>query len=63
LSPAALGVLTTQPAFHSSLISCLSSLRESLPSVPGAYGQTLKALLSQPVASKNESHTLGAVSE
>ncbi|GKE17473.1 hypothetical protein Tco_1425050 [Tanacetum coccineum] len=25
-------------ACHSSLISCLSSLRESLPSVPGAYG-------------------------
>ncbi|GJR47125.1 hypothetical protein Tco_1315228 [Tanacetum coccineum] len=25
------------PACHSSLISCLSSLGESLPSVPGAY--------------------------
>ncbi|GJX53587.1 hypothetical protein Tco_0281956 [Tanacetum coccineum] len=34
LTPAALGVLTTQPACHSSLISCLSSLGESLPSVP-----------------------------
>ncbi|GKE63727.1 hypothetical protein Tco_1514094, partial [Tanacetum coccineum] len=26
--------LTTRPACHSSLVSCLSSLRESLPSVP-----------------------------
>ncbi|GJX08787.1 hypothetical protein Tco_0196719 [Tanacetum coccineum] len=37
LSPAALGVLTTQPACHSSLVLCLSSLGESLPSVHGAY--------------------------
>ncbi|GKD15796.1 hypothetical protein Tco_1204954 [Tanacetum coccineum] len=56
LSPAALGVLTTQPAYYSSLVLCLSSRGESLPSVPGAYGQTLEALLSQPAASENESH-------
>ncbi|GJY53864.1 hypothetical protein Tco_0445528, partial [Tanacetum coccineum] len=30
-------VLTTRPACHPSLISCLSSLRESLPSVPYVY--------------------------
>ncbi|GKG56176.1 hypothetical protein Tco_0577251, partial [Tanacetum coccineum] len=51
------------PACHSSLVLCLSSLKESLLSVPGAYGQTLKALLSQPAVSENESHTLGVVSE
>ncbi|GJS98785.1 hypothetical protein Tco_0819955 [Tanacetum coccineum] len=37
LSLAALGVLTTRPACHSSLISYLSSLEESLPSVPSTY--------------------------
>ncbi|GKA61235.1 hypothetical protein Tco_0760642 [Tanacetum coccineum] len=37
LSSAALNVLTTRPASHSSLASCLSSLEESLPSVPDAY--------------------------
>ncbi|GKE34048.1 hypothetical protein Tco_1453370 [Tanacetum coccineum] len=37
LSLAALGVLTTQSACYSSLISCILSLGESLPSVPGAY--------------------------
>ncbi|GJU43143.1 hypothetical protein Tco_1200409 [Tanacetum coccineum] len=37
LSYAALDVLTTRPACHSSLASCFSSLGESLPSVPGAY--------------------------
>ncbi|GJZ24667.1 hypothetical protein Tco_0562126 [Tanacetum coccineum] len=63
LSPTALGVLTTQPACHSSLVLCLSSLGESLPSIPGAYGQTLEALISQPAASENEPHTPGAVSE
>ncbi|GJS67562.1 hypothetical protein Tco_0682126 [Tanacetum coccineum] len=41
----------------------LSSLGESLPYVPGAYSQTLEALLSQPAVSKNESHTPGDVSE
>ncbi|GKF33609.1 hypothetical protein Tco_0106809, partial [Tanacetum coccineum] len=61
-SPAALGVLTTQPACHSSLILCLSSLEESLPSVPGAYGQTLVVMLSQPAASENESQIPGVVS-
>ncbi|GKD93334.1 hypothetical protein Tco_1373171, partial [Tanacetum coccineum] len=61
--PATLGVLTTQPACYSSLVSCLSSLEESLPSVPGAYSQTLEALLSQPAMSVNESYTPGDVSE
>ncbi|GJY60854.1 hypothetical protein Tco_0461511 [Tanacetum coccineum] len=37
LSSAALDVLTTRPACHSSLVSCLSSLKESLPSVHDAY--------------------------
>ncbi|GKB28457.1 hypothetical protein Tco_0867858 [Tanacetum coccineum] len=55
LSFAALDVLATRPACHSSLISCLLSLGESLPSVPGAYDQTLEPLSSQPVASGNES--------
>ncbi|GKE81787.1 hypothetical protein Tco_1551787, partial [Tanacetum coccineum] len=48
---------------HPSLASCLSSLEESLPFVPNAYGQSLKALPSQPVASRSESHVPGAVSE
>ncbi|GKG23302.1 hypothetical protein Tco_0391338, partial [Tanacetum coccineum] len=37
LSSAALAVLTTRSACHPSHASCLSSLRESLPSVPDAY--------------------------
>ncbi|GJT17064.1 hypothetical protein Tco_0875770 [Tanacetum coccineum] len=37
LSSAALAVLTTRPACHPSLILCLSSLGESLPSVPYIY--------------------------
>ncbi|GKD40651.1 hypothetical protein Tco_1260858, partial [Tanacetum coccineum] len=41
LSSAALDVLTTQSACHSSLTSCLSSLEESLPSVPDAYAITV----------------------
>ncbi|GKE63500.1 hypothetical protein Tco_1513867 [Tanacetum coccineum] len=56
-------MLTTRPACHSSLASCLSSLGESLPYVPDAYGQYLKALLSQPAASRSESYAPGAVSE
>ncbi|GJV56487.1 hypothetical protein Tco_1457492 [Tanacetum coccineum] len=56
-------VLTTRPACQPSLASCLSSLRESLPSVPDTYGQSLEALLSQPAASGSESHVPGAVSE
>ncbi|GJX14460.1 hypothetical protein Tco_0206218 [Tanacetum coccineum] len=63
LSFAALDVLTTRSACHSSLASCVSSLGESLPSVPGAYGQTLEALPSQPAASRNESHIPGVVFE
>ncbi|GJW20868.1 hypothetical protein Tco_0031490 [Tanacetum coccineum] len=38
LSSAALAELTTRHACHPSLASCLSSLRESLPSVLDAYG-------------------------
>ncbi|GJR79796.1 hypothetical protein Tco_0150581 [Tanacetum coccineum] len=56
-------MLTTRPACQPSLASCLSSLRESLPSVPDAYGQSLEALLSQPAASGSESHVPGTVSE
>ncbi|GKC99514.1 hypothetical protein Tco_1169789, partial [Tanacetum coccineum] len=63
LSFAALAVLTTQPSCHSSLISCLSSLGESLPSVPYVYGQSLEALPSQSVASESDSHVPGVVSE
>ncbi|GKE42205.1 hypothetical protein Tco_1469489, partial [Tanacetum coccineum] len=63
LSSVALGVLTTQLACHSSLASCLSLLGESLPSIPDAYGQSLEALLSQPPASKSESHVPDVVSE
>ncbi|GKE99225.1 hypothetical protein Tco_0022576 [Tanacetum coccineum] len=37
LSSTTLDVLTTRPACHSSLASCLSSLGESLPSVPDAF--------------------------
>ncbi|GKC91744.1 hypothetical protein Tco_1152393, partial [Tanacetum coccineum] len=37
LSSAALAVLTTRPTCHPSLASCLSSLGESLLSVPNAY--------------------------
>ncbi|GKD74152.1 hypothetical protein Tco_1332434, partial [Tanacetum coccineum] len=62
LSSATLDVLATRPACHSSLVSCLSSLGESLPSVPGAYGQTLEAMPPQPAASGNESHIPGVVS-
>ncbi|GKF66490.1 hypothetical protein Tco_0193007, partial [Tanacetum coccineum] len=51
------------PACHLSLTSCLSSLGESLSSVPDAYGQSLEAMLSQPDASESESHVPNAVSE
>ncbi|GJW14544.1 hypothetical protein Tco_0018677 [Tanacetum coccineum] len=37
LSSVALNVLTTRPACYSSLALCLSSLGESMPSVPDAY--------------------------
>ncbi|GKF52238.1 hypothetical protein Tco_0148705, partial [Tanacetum coccineum] len=63
LSSTALAMLTTQPACHPSLASCLLSHGESLPSVPNAYGQSLEALPSQPAASGSESHVPGAVSE
>ncbi|GKF81934.1 hypothetical protein Tco_0243590, partial [Tanacetum coccineum] len=60
---AALAVLTTRPACYPSLISCLSSLRESLPSVPYIFGQYLEALPSQSAVSKSESRVPDAVSE
>ncbi|GKD85484.1 hypothetical protein Tco_1356638, partial [Tanacetum coccineum] len=56
-------VLTTRSACHSSLVSCLSSLEESLPYVPYIYGQSLEALPSQPAASESESYVPGVVSE
>ncbi|GKE36675.1 hypothetical protein Tco_1460080, partial [Tanacetum coccineum] len=55
--------LATWSACRPSLASCLSSLGESLPFVPDAYGQFLEVLSSQPAASGNESHAPGAVSE
>ncbi|GKE87278.1 hypothetical protein Tco_1564753, partial [Tanacetum coccineum] len=58
-----LAVLTTQPACHPSLASCLSSHGGSLLSVPDAYSQSLEALPSQPAASGSESHVPSAVSE
>ncbi|GJZ14849.1 hypothetical protein Tco_0550526 [Tanacetum coccineum] len=61
LSSAALAVLTTRPACHPSLISCLSSYGESLSSVPEAYGQSLEALPSQLVASRSESSLPGSL--
>ncbi|GKB08448.1 hypothetical protein Tco_0836732, partial [Tanacetum coccineum] len=60
---AALAVLTTRPACRPSLASCLSSLGESLLSVPDTYDQYLEALPSQPAASRSESHVPGDVSE
>ncbi|GKE75442.1 hypothetical protein Tco_1537483 [Tanacetum coccineum] len=62
LSSDALTVLTTRPACHPSLASCISLHRESLPSVPDAYSQSLEALPSQPAAPGSESHVPGAVS-
>ncbi|GJY43292.1 hypothetical protein Tco_0431505, partial [Tanacetum coccineum] len=63
LSAAALDVLTTRPACHSSLASCLSSLEESLPSVPYISGQCLEALPSQSAISESESRVPDVVSE
>ncbi|GKG07107.1 hypothetical protein Tco_0330076, partial [Tanacetum coccineum] len=63
LSSAALAVLTTWPVCRPSLASCLSSHGESLPSMPDAYGQSLKAQLSQPATSESESYVPDAVFE
>ncbi|GJY71141.1 hypothetical protein Tco_0474844 [Tanacetum coccineum] len=63
LSSAALDVLTTRTACHSSLASCLLSLGESLPSIPGAYDEILEVLPSQLAASGNKSHIPGVVSQ
>ncbi|GJS03616.1 hypothetical protein Tco_0320124 [Tanacetum coccineum] len=60
---AVLAELATLSVCRPSLISCLSSHGESLPSVSDAYGQSLEALLSQPDASESESHVPDAVSE
>ncbi|GKA98795.1 hypothetical protein Tco_0826732 [Tanacetum coccineum] len=56
-------LLTTRPACHSSLVSCLSLLGESLPSMPYVSGQYLKALPSQSAVSESESRVPDAVSE
>ncbi|GJS98639.1 hypothetical protein Tco_0819809 [Tanacetum coccineum] len=37
--------------------------KDSLPSVPDVYGQSLEALLTKPAASESESHVPDAVSE
>ncbi|GJU18436.1 hypothetical protein Tco_1146402 [Tanacetum coccineum] len=58
-----LAVLATRSTCRPSLASCLSSHRESLPSVPDAYGLSLEALLSQPAASESESHVPNVASE
>ncbi|GJS45872.1 hypothetical protein Tco_0595993 [Tanacetum coccineum] len=50
-------MLTIRPACPPSIVSCLSSLGESLPSVPYVYGQSLAALPSQSATSGSESGT------
>ncbi|GKC23055.1 hypothetical protein Tco_1025205, partial [Tanacetum coccineum] len=57
LSSAALGVLTTQPACHSSLVSCLSSHGESLPSVPDAYEYPVAVAVSGVPGDRSRMHT------
>ncbi|GKB99201.1 hypothetical protein Tco_0985338 [Tanacetum coccineum] len=63
LLSAALTVLATRSACRPSLVLCISSLEESLPSALDAYGQSLEALPSQPTVSGNESYIPGDVSE
>ncbi|GKC86564.1 hypothetical protein Tco_1147213, partial [Tanacetum coccineum] len=60
---AVLAELATRSTCRPSLASCLSSHGESLPFVPDAYSQSLKALLSQPAASESESDVPNVVSE
>nr|GFA32993.1 hypothetical protein [Tanacetum cinerariifolium] len=62
LSSAAHVVLTTQPACRPSLISCLSSLRESLLSVTVTHDQSLEVLSSLPAVSESGSHVTAVVS-
>ncbi|GKA78871.1 hypothetical protein Tco_0785408 [Tanacetum coccineum] len=57
LSFAALVVLTTRPACHPSLISCLSSLRESLPFVPYVYEYPAAVAVSDVPGSGTRVHT------
>nr|GEZ98029.1 hypothetical protein [Tanacetum cinerariifolium] len=54
--------LTTRPACRSSLISCLSSLEESLLFVAVADGQSLRVLPSLSAASESASHATADVS-
>nr|GEV23516.1 hypothetical protein [Tanacetum cinerariifolium] len=62
LSSAVHVVLTTRPACRPSLVSCLSSLEESLLSVTIAHGQSLRVLPSLSATSESGSHVTVAVS-
>ncbi|GJR09660.1 hypothetical protein Tco_0792312 [Tanacetum coccineum] len=57
LSSATLAVLTTRPACHPSLASCLSSLGESLPSVPDAYEYPATVVVSDVHGPETRVHT------
>ncbi|GJR34266.1 hypothetical protein Tco_1209950 [Tanacetum coccineum] len=57
LSSAALSVLTTRPACHPSLVSCLLSLGESLPSVPYVYVYPVAVAVSDVPGSGTRVHT------
>nr|GFA78532.1 hypothetical protein [Tanacetum cinerariifolium] len=50
-------VLTTRPKCHPSLVSCLPSLRESLPSVPDAYEYSAAVAVSDMPESETHVHT------
>nr|GEX73758.1 hypothetical protein [Tanacetum cinerariifolium] len=54
--------LTTQPVCRPSLVSCLSSLGESLLLVTVAHGQSLKVLPSLSAASESGSYVTAVVS-
>nr|GEZ12743.1 hypothetical protein [Tanacetum cinerariifolium] len=62
LSSAVHVVLTTRPACRPSLVSCLSSLGESLLYVTVIDGQSLRVLPSLSAASESGSHASAAVS-
>ncbi|GJR94752.1 hypothetical protein Tco_0266926 [Tanacetum coccineum] len=57
LSSAALAVLTTRPACPPSLVSCLSSLGESLPSMPYVYEYPAAVAVSDVPGSRTRVHT------
>ncbi|GJW19923.1 hypothetical protein Tco_0027359 [Tanacetum coccineum] len=59
ISFVALAVLKTRPACHSSLASCLSSLGESLPSVPDTYEYTTAVDMSDVPGFGSRVHTHG----